>query len=231
MQNQEKQQKTKAVTAGIGHVGSIANENSGLDNLRQRKESAVPLVSGQRRQVEQEKKGGLTVSDILLIAILLAAGAVLKFFVGSLFSVGMKPNFIIAMYCLAILLIKPKFSYAFIIGILAGVVCQFFPGTPYVNLVSEPVGAVVMALLMQVPFLQIKRLNLRPIVATFLSTLASGFVFILLLYFAFYSGVNVEPMPLPVFLAIIFGTATINAIMVQILYLPLKLVMGGKNRA
>lgn len=229
MQNQHEQRKDGAIIAGGTKVESVVNGN--LNGLRQTGETAIPLANGQRRQVKQEKKSGLTVSDILLVGILLAAGAVLKFFVGSFFSVGMKPNFIIAMYCLAILLIKPRLPYALIIGALAGVVCQFFPGTPYVNLVSEPIGALVMALLMHVPFLQLKRLNLRPVVATFLSTLASGFVFILLLYLAFYSGVNVEPMPLPVFLAIIFGTATINAIMVQILYLPLKLVMGGKNRA
>ena len=42
----------------------------------------------------------------------------------------MKPNFIIAMYCLAILLIRPRLSEALIIGILAGIVSQFFPGHP-----------------------------------------------------------------------------------------------------
>ncbi|MFR5093332.1 MAG: hypothetical protein ACLTDR_16310 [Adlercreutzia equolifaciens] len=40
---------------------------------------------------------------------LLAAGAVLKLTVGSLLaSFGMKPNFIIAAYCLAIILIRPN---------------------------------------------------------------------------------------------------------------------------
>jgi hypothetical protein len=48
-------------------------------------------------------------------------------FVGSMFTV-MKPNFIIAMYCLAILLIRPKFIEAIIIGVLAGALCQVFPG-------------------------------------------------------------------------------------------------------
>ena len=54
--------------------------------------------------VEKEAKKGLTTQDLILIAVLLAAGAVLKLTVGSLFaSFGMKPNFIIAMYCLAIM--------------------------------------------------------------------------------------------------------------------------------
>ena len=42
----------------------------------------------------------------------------------------MKPNFIIAMYCLAILLIRPRLSESLIIGIMSGNVYQFFPGTP-----------------------------------------------------------------------------------------------------
>lgn len=47
--------------------------------------------------------------DLILIAVLLAAGAVLKLTVSSFFSfAGMKPNFIIAMYCLAIILVRPK---------------------------------------------------------------------------------------------------------------------------
>ena len=48
-------------------------------------------------------RAGLSTQDLILIAVLLAAGAVLKLTVGSLLSsMGMKPNFIIAMYCLAI---------------------------------------------------------------------------------------------------------------------------------
>ena len=64
----------------------------------------------------------------------------------------MKPNFVIAMYCLAILLIhadtfKARVFQALIIGVLAGAICQFLPGTPWLNLLSEPVGGVVMALM------------------------------------------------------------------------------------
>ena len=49
--------------------------------------------------------------SLILAAVLLAAGAVLKFFAGSVINIGgMKPNFIIAMYCLAILLIRPSLT-------------------------------------------------------------------------------------------------------------------------
>jgi len=156
-------------------------------------------------------------------------GAVLKFFVGSLFSAGMKPNFIIAMYCLAILLIKPRFVEAIVIGIIAGAICQVFPGTPYINLISEPVGAIVMVLLVYLP-LQIGKFSLRPIIGTFISTLASGMTFLGVLYAAFYTGANVNTLPVGVFLGIILGTALVNSIIVQVLYIPLKLALGrGKD--
>lgn len=179
----------------------------------------------EKRVVLKEKKAGLSISDVILVGVLLAVGAVLKFFVGSMFSTGMKPNFIIAMYCLAILLIKPRFFEAIIIGIIAGAVCQVFPGTPYINLISEPIGAMVMAILVYLP-LQVNKFSLKPIVGTFLSTLASGFTFISILYIAFYTGANVKTMPISVFVITVLGTAVINSIIVQVLYIPLKLALG-----
>ncbi len=178
----------------------------------------------EKRVVLKEKKAGLSISDVILVGVLLAVGAVLKFVVGIMFT-GMKPNFIIAMYCLAILLIKPKFIEAIIIGVLAGALCQVFPGTPYINLISEPIGAIVMAIIIYLP-LQIKKFSLKPIIGTFLSTLASGFAFIAILYAAFYAGASVTTIPIGVFLGIILVTAVLNSIIVQILYVPLKLALG-----
>jgi len=177
-----------------------------------------------KREVVVNQKKGLSITDVIFVGVLLAAGAVLKFFVGNLFNAGMKPNFIIAMYCLAILVIKPNLKEGLIIGLLAGIICQFFPGTPYLNLVSEIVGAVVMVILARLP-LNIKKFSITPIVATFLSTLASGFAFVGVMYLVFYAGVNIKPTPLAVFLGIIFGTAFINSIIVQVLYIPLKLAL------
>lgn len=181
-----------------------------------------------KRVVETEKKDGLSVQDVFLIGILLAAGAVLKFFVGNVINFGMKPNFIISMYCLVILLVKPKLKETAIIGILAGAICQFFPGQPYINLVSELVGAVCMYLLTKIP-MQIGKISLQPIVTTFFSTLVSGFTFIGTMYLMYYSGADITPTPLAAFLAIIFGTAIINAIIVQVLYIPLRLALN-KNK-
>lgn len=162
------------------------------------------------------KTGLASVSNLILIGVLLAAGAVLKLFLSSYFTV-MKPNFVIAMYCLANLLIRPKVYEGAIIGILAGAICQFFPGTPYINLV----GGVVMVLLMKIP-MRIGKFDLHPIVCTVLTTLASGFAFVGVMYAAFYMGASITPTPLAAFMGIIFGTAAINAVIVQILVLPLK---------
>lgn len=186
-------------------------------------EAAAPgasvSVGGKRRECRgtELESSGLSVRQLMLAAILLAAGAVLKYFIGSLFSVGMKPNFIIAMYCLAILLIRPKLKEAAIIGLLAGAVCQFFPGTPYLNFASELAGAMLMALLVRL--VPQGRFSLMPALCTFIATVASGTLFVVLLYsFFFISGSAAAP--LAVFGGIIFGTAAINSIIVQLLYLP-----------
>jgi hypothetical protein len=177
-----------------------------------------------KREMAARKQKGIGVREALLIGILLAAGAVLKFFVGSVINFGMKPNFIIAMYCLTILLIRPRLFEAAIIGILAGAVCQFFPGQPYINFVSELAGALAMFLLCGIPFERIK-LPVKTVICTFLSTLVSGFTFIGVMYLMYYTGFDIAPTPLAAFMAIIFGTAAINAVIVQILYIPLKLAL------
>jgi hypothetical protein len=178
--------------------------------------------------VERAVRKGLGVSDVMLIGVLLAAGAVLKFFVGSVINFGMKPNFIIAMYCLIILLIKPRLHEAAIIGLLSGAICQFFPGQPYINFASEFTGAIAMSLLAMIP-MNLGKISAKPVVCTFLSTLVSGFTFIGVMYFMYYYGFDIKPTPLAIFMAIIFGTAFINAVIVQALYIPLTL--ATKKRA
>jgi hypothetical protein len=184
----------------------------------------------EKRQLIQDKKGGLSLSDLMLTAVLLAAGAVLKFAVGNLINFGMKPNFSIAMYCIIILLIRPKLSGAVIIGVLAGAVCQFFPGTPYVNLVSELIGAAVMCLLLKIPFnVKNKYIDgfLKTAVSVFITTLFSGFSFLGLMWLLYFAGgeKGTPPAALGVFLGIILGTATVNAVIVSVLYPTLKKVL------
>ena len=176
----------------------------------------------EKRTVAVETNKGLGAKEIILIAVLLAAGAVLKFFVGNIVNIGgMKPNFIIAMYCLAILLVRPKIYESLIIGILAGAVCQLFPGTPYLNFGSEICGAVVMGLLIYVP-MKVKEFSLQPIVATFISTVVSGSVYTILLFVV----THAETSAMAAYVPIVLFTAIFNAIIVQVLYLPLTKVLN-----
>lgn len=188
------------------------------------------LDRGRKRDVAMpQKKAGLTTQDLILIAVLLAAGAVLKLTVGSLLSsMGMKPNFIIAMYCLAIILTKPKIGQALIIGLLAGFICQvpMLNATPLLNIPSELLGALACGLLIKVPMNIGGKLDLNPLVNTFLSTVVSGGTFALLaIYINVVSTGGDVMVALATYAAIVFGTATFNAILVQVLAIPLKKVL------
>ena len=175
---------------------------------------------GAKRESTTKENKGLTIRDLVLTAILLAAGAVLKFFVGSAINLfGMKPNFIIAMYCMAIVLIRPKVWEAAIIGLLAGAICQFFPGTPWLNFLSEFFGAITMALLIKIQLPKIgKKFDIMPMLATFLSTIVSGGIYATFLLVVIKS----TPEALAAYVPIVGFTALINCVIVQILYYPLK---------
>ena len=184
---------------------------------------------GQKRTVApaaQGKKEGLSVQDLILVAVLLAAGAVLKLTVSSFFNfAGMKPNFIIAMYCLAIILVRPKVAQAVIIGLLAGLICQIpmLAATPWVNIASEALGALACGLLILIPMKIAGKVDLNPIVTAFLSTVVSGYTFALIV------GVGLNGLSLPVTLAtyaiMVFGTAAVNCVLVAILTVPLRKVL------
>ncbi|MDR1263863.1 MAG: hypothetical protein LBK46_10315 [Oscillospiraceae bacterium] len=184
-------------------------------------------VAEKRFVPQTQRKGLQNIRNLILLGVLLAAGIVLKA-VNPVNVPGMKPNFVIAMYCLSIMLIEPTLVEGLIIGVLAGVICQFFPGTPYINIVSEAIGAAAMVLLLRVP-MKVKKFDLHPTIATFISTLCSGFSFIAVMYLAFYAGADVTPIALGAFMTIIFGTAAINAIIVQALAVPLKLALHGRK--
>ncbi len=178
----------------------------------------------EKRVIEKEEKKGLSLRDLLLTAVLLAAGAVLKFFVGSLINIGgMKPNFIIAMYCMAIVLIQPKIVYCLIIGVLAGAICQFFPGTPYLNFASEIAGALVMGLLVKIPF-KFGKFNPAPAICTFISTVVSGGLYTVLLLVVMHAAKDT----LKAYIPIVLCTALFNAVIVQVLYIPLSKITNKR---
>lgn len=175
----------------------------------------------EKRTIQNETTKGFSIQDLILVAVLLAAGAVLKIFVGSVINFfGMKPNFIIASYCLAILLVRPKLLECAVIGLLAGAICQFLPGTPWLNFISELLGAVTMFFMIKVP-LKIGKMDLNPALATFVSTVVSGGSFVVCLFLF----MHMETSGLVAYVPIVLGTAAIGAVLVQLLYLPLKKVL------
>ena len=190
-----------------------------LNSPKRAEKGRFPMA--EKRVVKTEEKKGFSIQDLIIVAVLLAAGAVLKLFVGSVVNFfGMKPNFIIASYCLAILLVRPKLIECAIIGLLAGAICQFLPGTPWLNFISELLGAVAMYFMIKVPF-RIGKADLNPALATFVSTVISGGSFVVCL-FVF---MHMETSGLVAYIPIVLGTAAIGSVLVQLLYLPLKKVL------
>ena len=185
----------------------------------------------QKRVVAVQEKKGFSVQDLILIAVLIAAGAVLKLTVSSFLTfAGMKPNFMIAMYCLAIILTKPKPAQAVIIGLLVGLVSQIpmLNATPLVNFASEALGALVCGLLV-LGFSKIAAENKAcqnvafPIVITFISTVVSGYCFALIVG----AGINhVDIVAVfAMYAVMVFGTAAMNAVAAAILTPVLKAVL------
>ena len=72
---------------------------------------------------------------------------------------------------------------------------------------------------------------LMPAVSTFVTTVVSGGVFMALLYALFFSGGTTAPAPLAVFAGIIFGTAAVNSIIVQVLYIPVSAALKMRAAA
>ena len=175
----------------------------------------------EKRVLKDEATKGFSIQDLIIVAVLLAAGTVLKLFVGSVINFfGMKPNFIIASYCLAILLVRPNLVGCAIIGILAGAICQFLPGTPWLNFISELLGAAAMFFMMKIPF-RFKKMDMNPLLSTFVSTVISGGSFVVCLLV--FMGADTSSMV--AYVPIVLGTAAIGSVIVQLLYLPLKKVL------
>ena len=192
-------------------------------------ENAPAQAGGTKRTVAATEKKGLQVQDLILVAVLLAAGAVLKLTAGSLLaSFGMKPNFIIAAYCLAIIIIRPNVAQSLAIGLIAGLVCQIpmLNATPLLNIPSELLGALACGLLIHVPMKIGGKLDINPLVNTFISTCVSGFTFAALSVYINVVSVGGDfAVAMAAYVAIVLGTATFNCIFVQVLAMPLKKVL------
>jgi Tryptophan transporter TrpP len=166
--------------------------------------------------------------DIAIVGILLAIGAILRYFLTMLHT-PLTPNMIIAFYCLAIILIRPKVYEALGIGIVAGILSMLISSSmfPPANMISEPVGALVCFALYAALR---EKTKLAPTATTFIATLASGFTFAGIAIFAigatYLAKYNGDMMAfVAVFVPIVVITAVFNAIIVQLLYIPSSRVL------
>lgn len=175
----------------------------------------------QARTVAAVDHGKLDLKALTLYAILLAAGFVLNMTVSKFFSglTGgfLSPEFIIAAFCLEILIIKPNIGQAAVIGLLAGVVIQITASVKGPDLIAEPVAAVVMALLVSA-LSNSKAKGLLPLVGTFVVTFISGIIYAVIFSFL----IMKNPAFMGVMAPVVVATGVANAIIVAALHLPIK---------
>ncbi len=171
--------------------------------------------------------------DIAIVGILLAIGAILRY-ISNVVPGAIVANPIIALYCLAIILITPRLKDVISIGFVAGIMSALISHSifPPANLISEPLGAVVC---MAAYTILRKKIPLSSGVSTFIATLVSGFTFLAICLVVILAGVIPEPMEtftigayVILLSPIIILTAFANSIITQILYIPSsKILMRG----
>lgn len=164
------------------------------------------------------RSGALDISALILLAVLLAAGLILNMTLGNALAMtGIKPQFIIAAYALAILLTRGGFAQAAVFGLISAAVIQINTSIPGLNFATEVAGALTMAALVRSD-IRIAGRSVTPLVAAFAATLVSGALFAVA--GTVLSGFAIEAALVKV--PIVTGTAVFNAIVVQALYLPLR---------
>ncbi|WP_235855660.1 hypothetical protein [Methanofollis fontis] len=159
---------------------------------------------------------------IAIAGILLASGAIVRYL--SLVIPGpIVSNLVIAFYCLAIILIVPTLGEALGIGVVAGIICALISHSvfPPANLISEPIGALVCI----GTYLALRgRIAAAPGLTTFVATAASGTTFILVAIIGIAPVILTKYASIGAFAAatvpIVIGTAVVNAVIAQILYMP-----------
>lgn len=184
------------------------------------------MENNQNQQMTKVEKTGGQTRWLAITALFLTIGVILRLVSPNI--AGITPNWLIAMYCLAILIVKPSWKQAAGIGMVAGVVSVVTSKAifPYANLVSEPVGAVVCALIANMPVRLTAIRYVLPAVSTIATTLASGLVFITITKI-------VMSIPLPVYLygmlPVVLTVAGVNCVVAQVLFYPAARLFTGKD--
>ncbi len=212
---------TKATKATKAELNSddiaIAKDSSTI------KESAAEILDNM-----QVKKNALDITSLVLVAVLFAAGCILDFTVAKMLSIGgnIQPEFVIASFCLSILLLRPKVYQGAIIGALAATLIQINTSVPLLEYVCDIPAATIMTILVLAyvrffPKDANRKVSVFPFIATFIATLISGLIFgICAALF-----VIKNPNMIPIFAVVVAGTAAFNAVIVEVLYSPLKLIL------
>jgi len=179
--------------------------------------------------------------DIAIVGILLAVGAIVRYVATTMVPGPITSNLVIGFYCLAIILALPKYPEALGIGIVSGIICSLITHSvfPPGNLISEPVGALVCLGLYMLIKDRVKLV--APGITTFVATLASGFTFIAVAVLFATKGItdkivasggdptNAVNAFVIASMVIVITCAIVNAIIVQILYIPAsRALMRGK---
>lgn len=166
-------------------------------------------------------QSGLDIRSLVLLAVLLAAGFILNFTVGravsSISGGAIAPEFIISAFCLTILVVRPGLPQALVIGLISAAVIQITTTSPFVDFAAEGIAAVVMAVLVRVGMSTPAR-SFVPAIATFVTTLLSGVIFMVIKM----AMIGVVAELAAAMLPVVCATAVFNAILVQALYLPIR---------
>lgn len=180
--------------------------------------SATSQASASPRVATAAKAGGISVTSLILLAILVAAGIILNITLGNALAMtGIKPQFVIAAYTLAILVANAKLGEAAIYGLISATIIQISTSIPGLNFVTELAGALVACLVARVA-LRTGKLNATPLVAGFVATLVSGGLFAVLGSVLMGADVATALVKVPV----VLGTAVFNAVVVQALIVPIR---------
>ena len=176
----------------------------------------------QARTVSAKSTDALDLKALVLLAILLAAGFILNLTLGNALAiVGIKPQFIIAAYALAIILTRANLVQSVIYAVVSACVIQITTSIPGLNFLTETVAAIVMCGLCSLDR-KSGGFALTPLVGTFLTTLVSGALFAVIGTVMMGAPIASAMVKVP----LVLGTAVFNAAVVQALCIPLVKVLG-----
>lgn len=189
--------------------------------------NATTYAAAAMMQNVKVKNHALDITSLVLVAVLFAAGCILDFTVAKSLSIGnIQPEFVIASFCLSILLVRPKIYQGAIIGALAATLIQFNTSIPFLEYACDIPAAIIMTAIL-IGYIRLfpkdaaRKVSVFPFISTFITTVISGCIFALIAAFFILHSPNMVMVMLP----IILGTAVFNAIVVEVLYTPLKIVL------